>query len=107
LGVAVSPAEQLRAVLSALPGVTEGRSRFGSHRNCAWSVAGHEFAHLHADNLIDLRLPRLIQAGLRGDPHAHFRKSLSDWLEFEFHTLEDVAHLSEFARKAWSAAKGR
>ena len=37
----------------------------GSHRNPAWSVSGREFAHLHTDDLIDLRLPRAIQAGLR------------------------------------------
>ena len=101
----MSPVEQLRAVLSSLPGVEQSASRFGSRRNPAWSVAGREFAHLHADDLIDLRLPRPIQANLRSDPKAHFRKGASEWLEFEFHTEDDVAHLASLAREAWAAAK--
>jgi hypothetical protein len=32
---------------------------------------------LHADDLLDLKLPREIQASLKGDPRAHFRKSAS------------------------------
>jgi len=102
----MSPVEQLRAVLSSLPDVEQSASRFGSHRNAAWSVSGREFAHLHADHLIDLRLPRAVQASLRSDPKAHFRKGVSDWLEFEFHTKGDVAHLALLSREAWAAAKG-
>jgi hypothetical protein len=97
--------EQMCAALSAFDGVEQGRSRFGSHRNRAWSVAGREFAHLHADDLLDLRLPRSLQATLRSDPRAHFRKSVSEWLEFEFHTAADVADLVALAREAWSAAR--
>jgi hypothetical protein len=103
----VSPVEQLRMVLSSLPDVEQASSRFGTHRNPAWSVSGREFAHLHTDDLVDLRLPRAIQAGLRADSKAHFRKSASEWLEFEFHTDADVAHLSLLAREAWAAAKAR
>ena len=102
----MSLTEQLRIALSALPSVVEGLSRFGSRSNLAWSVAGHEFAHLHGDNLLDLRLPRSIQATLLSDPRAHFRKSTSEWLEFEFHNSEDVAYLSMLARKACAAAEG-
>jgi hypothetical protein len=101
----MNPIEQLRAALSALPGVAQGPSRFGSHRHQAWSIAGREFAHLHSDDLLDLRLPRPIQAGLRTDPKAHFRKSASEWLEFEFHTSEDVVHLCTLANQAWAAAR--
>jgi luciferase-like monooxygenase len=101
----ISLVEQLRAAVSGLPGVEQGPSRFGSHRNQAWSVAGREFAHLHAGDLLDLRLPRSIQANLRSDPRAHFRKSVSDWLEFEFHTPADVAYLARLAREAWAAAR--
>ena len=93
--------------LSSLPDVEQSSSRFGSHHNPAWSVSGREFAHLHADDLIDLRLPRAIQAGLRSDSKAHFRKGTSAWLEFEFHTDADVAHLALLAREAWTAAKAR
>ena len=94
----------LHAALSALPGVEQGVTRFGSRRNSAWSVAGREFAHLHADDLLDLRLPRSVQSAHRTDPRAHFRKAASEWLEFEFHTDEDAAHLAALAREAWAAA---
>lgn len=100
-----SMVEQLRAALSRLDGVEQGPSRFGSRRNQAWSVAGREFAHLHADDLLDLRLPRSIQATLRSHPRAHFRKSASEWLEFEFRTPADVAELIALAREAWAAAR--
>ena len=101
----MSPIEQLRKVLSELPDVEQSPSRFGSHRNPAWSVSGREFAHLHADDLLDLRLPRQIQAGLRSDPKAHFRDAASEWVEFEFHTTEHVAQLAALAYEAWAAAK--
>jgi len=102
----MSPVQQLRMELSRLTDVEQSPSQFGSHQNPAWSVSGREFAHLHADDLLDLRLPRAIQAGLRTDPNAHFRNSTSEWVEFEFHTAEDVAHLAMLAREAWAAAKG-
>jgi hypothetical protein len=99
-----SPIEQLVAQIRGLPGVSEGASRFGAKGRAAWFVAGREFAHLHADDLLDLRLPRALQATLKGDPGARFRKSRSEWLEFEFHSSEDVKRLAELARCAWSAA---
>ena len=101
----MSPVEQLRVALSRLPDVEQTPSRFGSHRHPAWSVSGREFAHLHAEHLLDLRLPRPIQAGLRSDPKAHFRKAASDWLELEFHTRQDVDQLEILAREAWAAAR--
>ena len=100
----MSPLEQLRAALAGLPNVLESSSRFGSRTNPAWCVTGREFAHLHGEGLLDLRLPRAIQARLRSDPKAHFRKSRSEWLELEFHTAEDVEHLILLAREAWAAA---
>ena len=97
--------DQLREALSALPDTEQRPSRFGSRRNAAWSVRGREFAHLHADDLLDLRLPRAAQKRLRSDPKARFRKSASEWIELEFHTAEDVAHIAELARDAWTAAR--
>ena len=79
LALAMSPTDQLREALSSLAGVEQSQSRFGP-RNPAWSVSGREFAHLHASHLVDLRLPRAIQATLRSDAKAHFRKSASEWL---------------------------
>ena len=101
----MSPVERLRKALSALPDVEQLPSRFGARRNAAWFVQGREFAHLHSEELLDLRLPRSIQAGLRSDPKARFRKSPSAWLEFEFHTVDDVARLIELAGNAWAAAR--
>jgi hypothetical protein len=101
----MSPLEQLRAALAGLPEVTQHPSRFGANTRPAWSVAGREFAHLHADDRLDVRLPRRLQAGCRDDPRAHFRKAPSPWLEFEFHNSEDVAHLLALAREAWAAAR--
>jgi hypothetical protein len=100
----MSPQEQVRRALSVLPEVEQLPSRFGSRRNAAWSAGGREFAHLHSETLLDLRLPRSVQASLRSDPNARFRASPSEWLEFEFHTPEDVARLSELAAIARAAA---
>ena len=96
--------EKLHEALAKLPGVEQSTSRFGSRRNAAWSVAGREFAHLHSDDLLDLRLPRAIQTSLRDDPRAHFRKSRSEWIELEFHTAQDIALVTKLARLAWAAA---
>jgi hypothetical protein len=101
----MNPTEQLQAALSALPGVVQDQSRFGSGQNPAWLIEGHEFAHLHSTSLLDLRLPRAIQASLREDPRAHFRQHSSAWLELEFHTAQDVVELLELAQQAAAAAK--
>ena len=102
---AMNLTEQLRAALSALPGVVQKQSRFGSGQNSAWLVEGHEFAHLHSTSLLDLRLPRAIQASLRNDPRAHFRPHSSAWLELEFRTAQDVVDLLALAQQAAAAAK--
>src|SRR5689334_22977389 len=101
----MTPTEQLSAALSSLPGVVQKKSRFTSGGNTAWVVAGREFAHLHSSCLLDLRLPRAAQAGLRQDPRAHFRRHSSAWLELEFHTAADVVDLLAFAQQAAAAAK--
>jgi hypothetical protein len=103
----MNASEQLRAGLSALPGVAQAPSRVGSEHNPAWFVAGREFAHLHSTSLLDLRLPPPLQARLRNDPRAHFRRHSSAWLELEFHTIQDVADLLTLARQAAAAAKRR
>jgi ribosomal 50S subunit-associated protein YjgA (DUF615 family) len=101
----MSAAERLCAAIGAIPGVEIGRSRFGSASNPAWRVAGHEFAHLHSASLIDLRLPRPLQAALRADPRAHFRAGRSEWLELEFHSQADVTKIAALAREAAAAAR--
>lgn len=99
--------DRLYAALSAIPGVEMGRSRFGSGNRPAWRVAGREFAHLHSASLIDLRLPRPLQAKLRTDPCAHFRSGRSEWLEFEFHSAPDIEKIAALAREAAAAARAR
>ena len=101
----MKPDHQLRAALCALPDVVESRSRFGSRRNPAWFVDGREFAHLHSESLLDLRLPRATQARLRKDSRAHFRRQASAWLELEFHTARDVVDLLALAKQAAAAAR--
>jgi len=101
----MKPVVQLRTELSALAGVLRARSRFG--HNPAWRINGREFAHLHSDSLIDLRLPPAAQARLRNDPRAHFRRHPSPWVKFEFHTAQDVLDLLPLAQQAAMAAKRR
>ena len=90
---------RLSGLLDAIPGVASGKSRFGSSRK-AWSIDGREFAHLHSDSILDLRLPRKLQAALRGDRHARFRTSASEWVELEFRSATDVAEVAALAAKA-------
>ena len=96
----MSPHELLRTGLSALPGVEFTRSRFGTGKNPAWRIEGREFAHLHSETLLDLRLPRTIQSRLRGDSRARFRPARSEWLELEFHSEQDVSDILALAREA-------
>jgi hypothetical protein len=97
----------LCAALSAISDVEIGRSRFGSSSNPAWRVAGREFAHLHSASLIDLRVPRTLQAKLRSDPRAHFRTGKSEWVELEFHSQTDVAEIASLAEEAAAAARAK
>jgi hypothetical protein len=103
----MSTTKKLCAALSAIPGVEVASSRFGSGSNPAWRVAGHEFAHLHSASLIDLRLPRPLQAKLRTDPRAHFRTGRSEWLELEFHSPADVTKIAALARQAAAAVRAK
>ena len=99
----VNATDRLCAALAAIPEVEVGTSRFGSGHNPAWSIAGREFAHLHSASLIDLRLPRSLQAKLRSDLRAHFRTGRSEWLEFEFRSPADIPKIAELAREAAAA----
>ena len=103
----MNPVDKLGAALSSIPGTEATQSRFGSGRKPAWRVAGCEFAHLHSDTLLDLRLPRAAQQRLRTDPRAHFRTGASQWLELEFHSEQDVDDLLVLAREAAAAARAQ
>jgi hypothetical protein len=101
---AVTPVVRLCAELSAIPGVATGRSRFGTGHTPAWRVCGREFAHLHSETLLDLRLPRAAQLRPRANPRAHFRAGASQWLEMESHSEHDVSEILVFAKEAAAAA---
>lgn len=85
--------ERLCEALRALPGVVEGRSRFGTRRNRAWTIDGREFAHLHSDSLLDLRLPGKAQR--------------AKWVELEFRSESDVARIAALAAAAARANRKR
>ena len=95
--------DRLCDALDGIAGVVSGKSRFGSRRNRAWTIDGREFAHLHSATVLDLRLPRKMQAVLRGDRRARFRASASEWVELEFRSATDVAEMAALAAKAAQA----
>jgi len=95
--------DRLCDALDGIPRVVSGKSRFGSRRNRAWTIDGREFAHLHSATVLDLRLPRKMQAVLRGDRRARFRASASEWVELEFRSATDVAEMAALAAKAAQA----
>lgn len=101
-----SARQKLCAALADMAGVELMGSHFGSGGNPAWRAGGREFAHLHSDTLLDLRLPSAVQSRLRGDARAHFRAGRSHWVEVEFHSAQDVADLLVFVREAVAAAQG-
>ena len=96
----MSAVEQLCEALGTIPGVTAGRSRFGARARRAWFAGRREFAHLHSPSVLDLRLPRGLQAKLRGDRRVHFRARASEWLEIEFRSTRDVADIAALANLA-------
>jgi hypothetical protein len=90
--------------LLSLPGVEEGKSRFGPRD--AFFVAGREFAHVHRDGEIDLRLTRPFIAerreGLEDDSRVLLRRS-SDWLTVRYFSAADVRFALELGRVAYEA----
>ena len=94
----MSAAEQLALRISALDDVATGRSRFNSD-HVAWAVDGREFAHLHDESHIDVRLPPIDQEGFRDDPRLVPRRSPSAWMELHF-GMDDVDELAELVALA-------
>lgn len=94
--------DAVRAAVAAMPGTSEGRSRFSDA--LAFWVSGHEFAHFHGSTRLDIRLPRERQKLLHGDPRATFREGRSEWMEWHIRTEEDLAATIELLRTAHTAA---
>ena len=100
----MDPTALVMQALSSLPGATQGTSKVGNPQHTAWFVGGREFAHLHSDSMLDLRLPLAVQARLRGHALARFRSSRSQWLELTFCSPEEAQFVASVAREAWAAA---
>jgi Family of unknown function (DUF5519) len=96
--------ERLASGLLSLRGVEEGKSTFGPQT--AFFVAGREFAHVHRDGEIDLRLTRPLIAGrrdgLEDDSRVSMRRN-SDWVTVSFSSAGDVRLALELGRAAYDA----
>jgi hypothetical protein len=80
--------EALETAALRLPGVSPARHRFGGF---GFIREGREFAHVHGNGLLDLRLTReraaeIVAAG-RAEPHHVFGPSA--WISFQLRTLDD------------------
>jgi hypothetical protein len=98
----------LASGLLSLPGVEEGTSRFGSMT--AFFVSGREFAHLHRNGEIDLRLTRALIAArldeLTDERRVSMRRS-SEWITVSYSSNTDVAFALELGRAACEANRSR
>ncbi|MEP6673171.1 MAG: luciferase family protein [Chthoniobacter sp.] len=80
--------EALEAAALRLPGVTPARHKYGG---LGFRRAGQEFAHVHGNGLLDVKLTRgraaeIVAAG-RAAPHHVFGPSA--WISFQIRTVED------------------
>ena len=97
--------DQLRARLAQLSGVVEATSRFGHENRVAWRAGTREIAHLHSMNVIDIRVPTVLQRRWRSDSRFTPRPRRSDWIEYRFRSRDDIelaAVLVELAAKSSS-----
>ena len=83
--------ETLEAAALELPGISRASHRFGG---IGFVRDGKEFAHVHGNGLLDVKLNRkraseLVAAG-RAVPHHVFGQS--SWISFWLYTLEDCGH---------------
>ena len=95
--------DQLRARLAQLSGVVEATSRFGRENRVAWRAGTREIAHLHSTNVIDIRVPTVLQRQWRSDSRFTPRPRRSDWIEYCFRSPDDIelaAALIEMAAKS-------
>jgi hypothetical protein len=87
---AVDGPSRLRARLALVHGISEAISRFGRDVRLAWRAGAREIAHLHAADIIDVRVPATLQRQWRGDPRVMPRRRRSDWIECRFKTHSDI-----------------
>ncbi|MGE4143275.1 MAG: luciferase family protein [Planctomycetota bacterium] len=95
----------MREYAVALPEASEAPSRFGGALAFQRVTGGRarEFAHLHGDDELDLRLPPAAQRALREDPDARPRASRSPWIAYAL-TAASLERACELLRQAYEAA---
>jgi hypothetical protein len=93
------------AKLDRFPGVVSGPSRLGNKAHRAWFAEGKEFAHLHASNLVDLRVPRSVQRAVKDEPAVILRDHPSEWMEVQLDSEADVKLAVELAHHGWRDAR--
>ena len=86
----------------SLQGVQRRTSRWG-HRTSYW-VGKREFAHLHDENELDIRitrrsLKRVKEIGI--DPRVKLRPGPSDWIGFELRNRKDIDGAFKLLTLAW------
>src|SRR5437762_13447416 len=101
---------RLRARLTQSRAIIEATSRFGRNARLAWRVGTQEIAHLHSAEIIDIRLPAVLQRQWRGDPRLMPRPRRSDWIECRVRSDDDVefaAMLVELAAQSAGESTAR
>jgi hypothetical protein len=85
-----------------IDGVVEGPSTF-SDGDAFW-VNGTQIAHLHDDDMIELRLTRQVwaehRARLKSEARVRRRSPSSDWIDVRFAQRADVGFVTELAELA-------
>jgi pectate lyase len=96
--------DRLASGLLSLPGVEERKSRFGPHT--AFFIGSREFAHVHRDGEIDVRLTRRLiterRDSLQDDSRVSMRRG-SDWITVSYSSSADVPFAVELGRSAYQA----
>ena len=101
---------RLRGRLAQSRALVEATSRFGRDVRTAWRVGTQEIAHLHSAEIIDIRLPAVMQRQWRGDPRLMPRPRRSDWIECRVRSDDDVefaAMLVELAAQSTDKSTAR
>ncbi|HEY3178512.1 MAG TPA: luciferase family protein [Casimicrobiaceae bacterium] len=86
----VDAPSRLRARLAQVTGIFEATSRFGREVRLAWRAGTQEIAHLHSAEIVDIRLPAILQRQWRGDHRLIPRPRRSDWIECQVRSDDDV-----------------
>ena len=96
---------QLRARLAQSRAIVEATSRFGRDMRLAWRVGKQEIAHLHSSEIIDIRLPAVLQRQWCNNPRLLPRPRRSDWIECRVRSDDDVEFAAMLVELAAQSAR--